>query len=71
GHPVSEFTVAREMGHGGTELVRRVYGHLGTVRHRSEFMEFRAEQHLDTLAERLRVLLQTDPAQGGYAQSQK
>ncbi len=26
GAPVSEFQVAREMGHGGTELVRRVYG---------------------------------------------
>ena len=42
GAPVSEYTVANEMGHGGTSLVRRVYGHLGQVRHRSEAVEFGA-----------------------------
>lgn len=41
GAPVSEYTVANEMGHGGTSLVRRVYGHLGQVRHRSEAVEYR------------------------------
>lgn len=46
GHPISEFTVAREMGHGGFELVRRVYGHLGRARHRSEVVEYRLEQHV-------------------------
>ena len=56
GYPVSEFTVAREMGHGGTELVRRVYGHLGSFRHRSEFVEYRVEQHADLLDERIRAL---------------
>jgi integrase len=56
GAPVSEFTVAREMGHGGTELVRRVYGHLGTVRHRSKAVEYRVEQHRKALGERLREL---------------
>src|SRR3989442_15083041 len=34
GAPVSTYTVGKEMGHGGDALVRRVYGHLGTVRHR-------------------------------------
>lgn len=45
GAPVSAFTVAREMGHGGMALVNRVYGHLGEVRHRSEAVEYRIEQH--------------------------
>jgi len=43
GAPISPFTVAREMGHGGMALVNRVYGHLGTVRHRSEHVEYRAD----------------------------
>jgi integrase len=41
--PISPFTVAREMGHGGMALVNRVYGHLGTVRHRSQHVEYRPE----------------------------
>lgn len=45
GAPVSLYTVSREMGHGGDSLVKRVYGHLGEVRHRSEVVEFRIEQH--------------------------
>jgi len=43
GAPVSEYTVAREMGHGGHSMVRRVYGHLGDVRHRSEVVEYRPD----------------------------
>lgn len=54
--PVSRDTVAREMGHGGTQLVERVYGHLGEVRHRSEEVEYRVEQHADRLEERLAAL---------------
>ena len=46
---VSAYTVGKEMGHGGDALVRRVYGHLGTVRHRSAWVEFRVEQHRITL----------------------
>jgi integrase len=45
GAPVSTFTVAKELGHGGTSLVQRVYGHLGTVRHRGTAVEYRVEQH--------------------------
>lgn len=41
GAPVSVYTVSRELGHGGESLVRRIYGHLGDVRHRSEAVEFR------------------------------
>jgi hypothetical protein len=53
GAPVSVYTVARELGHGSEEMVRRVYAHLGTVRHRSEVVEFRLEQHLEALKDRL------------------
>lgn len=56
GAPVPEFTVAREMGHGGFSMVRRVYGHLGKIRHRSEEPEFRVEQHEEKIRERLRAL---------------
>jgi integrase len=46
GAPVSEFTVGRELGHGGHSMVRRVYGHLGQVRHRSEVVEYFLTQTL-------------------------
>ena len=52
GAPVSPWVVSREMGHGGRSLVDRVYGHLGDVRHRSETVEFRVEQHREQLARR-------------------
>src|SRR5437867_3928489 len=56
GAPVSTYTVAREMGHGGESMVRRVYGHLGQVRHRAEAVEYRVEQHVAKLGERLAAL---------------
>ncbi len=56
GAPVSAFTVGKELGHGGTSLVDRVYGHLGSVRHRSEVVEYRVENHRETLGERLAAL---------------
>lgn len=56
GAPISPFTVCRELGHGGTSLVERVYGHLGSVRHRSEVVEYRVENHRDQLRERLGAL---------------
>ncbi len=40
GHPVALYTVAREMGHGGDSLVKRIYGHLGQFRHRSDVVEY-------------------------------
>ncbi len=54
GAPVSTYTVSRELGHGSEEMVRQVYAHLGTLRHRSEVVEFRVEQHFQRLADRLR-----------------
>ena len=53
GAPVSPYTVGQELGHGGTAMVERVYSHLGTVRHRSEVVEFRIEHHRETLGDRL------------------
>ncbi len=59
GAPVSIYTVARELGHGGDSMVKRVYGHLGSVRHRAEAVEYRVEQHAKTLGGRLTVLRPT------------
>jgi hypothetical protein len=56
GAPVSIYTVSRELGHGSEDMVQRVYSHLGTVRHRSEVVEYRVEQHVDQLGDRLRAL---------------
>lgn len=56
GAPVSVYTVARELGHGGESMVRRVYGHLGHVRHRVEVVEYRVHQHEGILGERLGAL---------------
>lgn len=56
GHPVSPFTVSRELGHGSREMVERTYGHWGTIRHRSEVVEYRAEHHKGILRDRLAAL---------------
>jgi integrase len=56
GAPVSMYAVSRELGHGSEDMVRRVYSHLGTVRHRSEVVEFRVEQHFERLGDQLRRL---------------
>jgi hypothetical protein len=37
-------------------MVQRVYAHLGTIRHRSEWVEYRVEQHVNALGERLEAL---------------
>ncbi len=50
------YTVGRELGHGGDSLVKKVYVHMGETRHRSEHVEYRIENHRDTLAERLEAL---------------
>jgi hypothetical protein len=56
GAPVSTYTVARELGHESEATVRKVYAHLGAIRHRSEVVEFRVEQHLERLGDRLQRL---------------
>ncbi len=56
GAPVSTFTVARELGHGGEAIVRKVHDHLGEVRQRSAVLEYRVEQHAAKLGDRLVAL---------------
>ena len=56
GAPVSTYTVARELGHESEAMVRKVYAHLGTIRHRSDVVEYRVEQHLERLGDRLQRL---------------
>jgi len=46
---VSTYTLAREMGHSGEAMVRKVYGHLGQARRRSEAVEYRVERHVTKL----------------------
>ncbi len=53
GAPVSLYTVSRELGHGSEDMVRRVYAHLGSFRHRSEVVEYRVEQHFERLGDQL------------------
>jgi integrase len=53
GAPVAIYTASRELGHGSTAMVEQVYSHLGTVRHRSEHVEYRVEQHAAKLGDRL------------------
>jgi integrase len=56
GAAVSSYTVARELGHGSTVMVEKVYSHLGTLRHPSDVVEYRIEQHAATLGDRLAAL---------------
>lgn len=53
---VSRFQVQKEMGHGGEQLVSRIYGHAARNPFRSDVVEFRTEQHREELGERLRAL---------------
>jgi hypothetical protein len=46
-------TVAKELGHGGDAMVRRVYGHIGEVRQRAAVLEYRVEAFTEQLADRL------------------
>jgi integrase len=40
GHPVAPYTVQKELGHSSQAMINRVYGRLGTFRHRSEYVEY-------------------------------
>ena len=53
---MSPFTVSRELGHGSRTMIEEVYAHLGTMRHRSDVVEYRLEQHRDVLADCLSKL---------------
>lgn len=58
---VSRFQVQKEMGHGGAQLVDRIYGHAHRAPHRSEVVEYRVERHREALGGRLRAVLEEDP----------
>jgi hypothetical protein len=53
---VTPYTASRELGHGSLDMVERVYAHLGTIRHRAEMVEYRVEQHMERLRDRLQAL---------------
>lgn len=53
---VSRFQVQKEMGHGGAQLVDRIYGHAQRLPYRSEAVEYRVEEHQEELGERLVAL---------------
>lgn len=53
---VSKFQVQKEMGHGGAQLVDRIYGHAQRSPVRSEVVEYRVEKHREVLGERLTAL---------------
>jgi integrase len=53
---VSRFTVQKEMGHGGSQLVDRIYGHAQRTPHRADVVEYRVEAHKEALGDRLRSL---------------
>jgi hypothetical protein len=54
---VSRFQVQKEMGHGGAQLVDRIYGHAQQLPYRSDAVEFRVEKHLKELGDRLLTLV--------------
>lgn len=43
GAPVAMWTIARELGHKSLDMIEKVYDRLGTVRHRSDVVEYRVE----------------------------
>ena len=49
GRPVAEYTVASELGHGSEDMIRKVYAHLGLIRHRSDVVEYRLDARLRLL----------------------
>lgn len=53
---VSRFQVQKEMGHGGAQLVDRIYGHAQRLPYCSEVVEYEIEQHRETLGSRLSAL---------------
>jgi integrase len=53
GSPIPQYTVERELGHRSSKMVTQIYGHLGRIRHRSEHVEYRVEQFIGDLGDRV------------------
>ena len=47
GAPVARSTVEKELGHGSGTMLEAVYGPLGEMRHRSDVVEYRFDQHFE------------------------
>ena len=45
-------TVAREVGHTDTDMITRIYGHVGQVRHRADVVGYRVDQHREQVEKR-------------------
>lgn len=54
--PVSPFSVAKELGHGGAGLVEKVYGHVAGHPHRAAVVEYRPENHREHVKKRLKLV---------------
>ncbi len=61
---VTKFQVQKEMGHGGSQLVDRIYGHAQKNPIRSDVVEYRVEQHQEVLGDRLRSIVANASAAG-------
>ena len=51
GAPVARWTVEKELGHGSGHMLEAVYGRLGEMRHRSDVVEYRFDQHFERRGE--------------------
>lgn len=49
GQPISPYTVESELGHNSGKMIRRVYGRIGEVRHRSDVVEYLSFEALQSL----------------------
>ena len=58
GRPVALYTVARELGHKGTEMLEDRYAHLhdATEAGDPEVVEYRVEHHQSTIKEKLEAI---------------
>ena len=56
GAPISVYQVSREVGHSSEDLARRIYRHVAATPHRSDYVEYQLEQHLEKLESRFRDL---------------
>jgi len=63
GEPIAVYTVARELGHASTEMLERIYAHVGVERRRSKVVEFRIA-HYKSITEQVKELRARQRAAG-------
>jgi integrase len=69
--PIAQFTVSDELGHNSAQMVRDIYGHVGTVRHRSEVVEYPLEPYMLQLKPRLERLQTVSAERNAHAPNYK